>query len=111
MGTITKIDFYKHKSILKTEWWIDTCDLPELRWGRLRVFTDGTAGSCFEESGKLYGFENKIYAAYILSEDEYIRFETMDKEDEKEYGIQIAGITLPEWQNNQEQEFEYLGTY
>jgi len=46
-----------------------------------------------------------------LSEDEYVRFETLDKDDEKEYGIQLAGITLPEWQDNQEQEFEYLGTY
>ena len=108
---MNKIDFYTGKAVKQTEWWLHSCDLPALTWGRLRVFNDGTADCCFEEGGNLYGFENRNYASYILSEDEYIRFETMGKEDEKEYDISLAGITPPEWQGNQEQEFEYLGTY
>ncbi|HTF37550.1 MAG TPA: hypothetical protein VK651_04510 [Blastocatellia bacterium] len=108
---MSKVQFYKDKLVAQTEWWLHSCDLPELRWGSLRVFNDGTADSCFEEGGKLYRFENRSYASYILSEDEYVRFETLGKDDEKEYGIQLAGITLPEWQVNQEQEFEYLGIY
>ena len=79
--------------------------------GKTQGIPRWTADSCFEEGGKRYGFENRNYASYFLSEDEYVRFETLDKDDEKEYGIQLAGITLPEWQDNQEQEFEYFGTY
>jgi hypothetical protein len=106
-----KEEFYRDKSIIKIEWYLDDCALPELRWGRLRVFNDGTADSCFEESDKLYGFENRDYASYILSEDEYIQFETMDEENETESGIRLADIVVPEWLESQEQEFEYLGTY
>jgi len=108
---MTKDEFYRDKSVTQTDWYLHSCDLPGLRWGRLRVFNDGTADSCFEEGGKLYGFENRNYASYILSEDEYVRFETIDLEDEKEYGIHLAEITLPEWQDAQDLEFEYLATY
>ena len=106
-----KKEFYRDRSIIKIEWYLYDCDLPELTWARLRVFNDGMADSCFEESDKLYGFENRDYASYILSEDEYVQFETMDEEDEAEHGIRLAAIVPPEWQDNQEQEFEYLGTY
>lgn len=106
-----KKDFYRGKSISKIEWFLDDCALPELEWGRLRTFNDGTSDSCFEKGGKLYGFENRDYASYLLSEDEFIRFEGMDKEDESEFGVRLADIVVPEWQDDQEQEFEYLGTY
>jgi hypothetical protein len=105
------VEFYKDKSVTQTEWWLSVCDLPELRWGRLRVFNDGTADSCFGEGDKLYGFENRSYASYFLSEDEYISFDAIDKEDEKEYGVKVEGITRPDWPDKQKQEFEYLGTY
>ncbi len=106
-----KKEFYRGKSIIKIEWYLHDCDLPELTWGRLRIFNDGTSDSCFEEGGKLYGFENRDYASYILSEDEYIQFKTMDEEDEAESGIRLADLVVPEWLESQEQEFEYLGTY
>jgi hypothetical protein len=105
-----KKEFYRGTSIVKIEWYLHDCDLPELTWGRLRIFNDGTADSCFEEGGNLYGFENSSYASYILSEDEYIKFEKMDEEDEAEYGIRLADIVVPEWSENQEQVFKYLGT-
>jgi hypothetical protein len=92
-----KKEFYRGKSIIKIEWYLHDCDLPKLTWGRLRTFDDGTSDSCFEESGKLYGFENRDYASYILSE--------------AESGIRLADIVVPEWSENQEQEFEYLGIY
>ena len=108
---MTKAEFYKDKAVVETQWWLHSCELPNLIWGRLRVFSDGTADACFEEGGKLFGFENRRYASYILSEDEYVRLETIDKQEEKEYRIQLAGITQPRWQDTTEQEFEYLGTY
>ena len=92
-----KSGFYKSKSVARTEWWLHSCELPRLRWARLTVFDDGTADSCFEEGGKLYGFEDRSYAGHTLSEDEYIGFEVMDQEDEKEYSISLADITPPEW--------------
>jgi hypothetical protein len=106
-----KKEFYRGKSIVKIEWYLDECHLPGLRWGRLRIFNDGTSDSCFEEGGKLYGFEHRDYASYILNEDEYIRFEAMNEENEAESGIRLAEIVVPEWQEDREQEFEYLGTY
>jgi len=107
---MNKGEFYKNKLVVRTEWWLHSCELPDLRWGRLRVFNDGTADSCFEEGGTVYGFENEQYASYFLSEDEYVQFESIDPEDEEEYGIQRARIALPEWPS-QDQEFEFLGTY
>ncbi len=75
------------------------------------MFNDGTADSCFGEGEKLYGFENSTFAGFILSEDEYIRFERMDEEDEQEIGIKLTEIQPPVWQEYPEQLFEYLGTY
>ncbi|NJM74423.1 MAG: hypothetical protein HC852_00115 [Acaryochloridaceae cyanobacterium RU_4_10] len=109
---MTKQEFYQNKHITAYEWWLYDCDLPDrLTWARLRVFNDGTADSCFCEGGMLYGFKNRDYASYILSEDEFTRFERMDEEDEQEYGIKLADIQCPIWQEHPEQPFKYLGTY
>ncbi|MBG1270515.1 hypothetical protein [Nostoc sp. WHI] len=109
---MTKEEFYWSKHIVAIEWWLHECDLlDKLTWARLRVFDDGTADSCFDDGGKLYGFENRNSAGYILSEDEYISFEGMDEEDEQEYGIKLAEIYTPVWLDNPDQLFEYLGSY
>ncbi len=109
---MTKEEFYWSKHIVAIEWWLHECDLPnKLTWARLRVFDDATADSCFEEGGKLYGFENRDFAAYILSEDEYISSQGMDAEDEQEYGIKLAEIYTPAWLDNPVQLFEYFGSY
>ena len=108
---MTKEDFYSGKTTFQTEWLLHGCDLPKLSWGRLRIFNDGTSDCCFEHLGKLYGFEKRTCAGYFLSEDEYIRFDTMDRDDEEEYGLILRDIIAPEWQDNKEQEFKYLGTH
>jgi hypothetical protein len=107
-----KARFYDGKEIAEVEWWLHSCDLPDhLTWARLRVFDDGTADSTFGPSGKLYGFENREYASYILSEDEYECFNRMDEEDEREYGIRLVEVQPPRWEEDPDQPFEYLGTY
>lgn len=52
-----------------------------------------------------------IMHRYILSEDEYICFKSMDEEDEEEYGFKLAKIQPPIWYEYPDQLFEYLGTY
>jgi len=48
--------FYAGKTISEVEWWISSCcKFPEFYWGRLRVFSDGTADAAFDESD-VYGF-------------------------------------------------------
>lgn len=108
---MTKVEFYRSKRVKMVEWWLSSCDLPELIWARVRVFDDGTADSAFSPRDTLYGFENRDYAGYILSEDEFTRFSGLDAEDEREYGIQLATIKPPEWVDDPDQPFEYLGTY
>ncbi|MDE0866665.1 MAG: hypothetical protein OSA98_23020 [Rubripirellula sp.] len=94
---MTKHDFYRNKQVRETEWWLHSCDLPVQKWARLRVFNDGTADSCFGPNDTLFGFDNRDYAGYILSEDEYIRLNDMDREDEDEYGIVLMNIVPPTW--------------
>ena len=109
---MTKGEFYSGKHVIEVEWWLHDCDLPQhLTWARLRVFNDGTADSTFGPESKLYGFENRDYASYILSEDEYACFNRMDAEDEQAYGIRLAEVHPPQWPDNPDQPFEYLGTY
>ena len=108
---MTKNDFYRDKRVRETEWWLHSCDLPTLQWARLRVFNDGTADSCFGPHEILFGFDNRDYAGYFLSEDEYIRLNAMDHEDETEYDVVLATIAAPEWPELDDQDFKYLGTY
>ena len=109
---MTKSQFYYNKRVAEVEWWLDDCALPgTLSWARLRVFDDGTADSAFDPQETLYGFESRNYAGHILAEDEYVCFNRMDAEDEREYGIVLAEIEPPHWAENADQQFEYLGTY
>ncbi|MEQ1830444.1 MAG: hypothetical protein ABL921_31085 [Pirellula sp.] len=108
---MTSDEFYRDKTVCLTEWWLDSCSLPEQHFARLRVFNDGTADSCFGPNDKLFGFDNRDYAGYILSEDEYMRVSYLDEDDATEYGIVLGDITPPVWPEDSHQDFEYLGTY
>jgi hypothetical protein len=103
--------FYHDKTIESTEWWVSDCDLPQLTWARLRVFHDGTADACWTEGGKLYGFDSSECAGFFLLEDEYVRFNGLDEEDEKEFGIRLEDIIMPFRTDDAESGFEYLGSY
>ena len=102
--------FYADKTIAKVEWWISSCcKFPELYWGRLRVFSDGTADAAFDEAD-VYGFDDPKYAGYFLAEDEFIRFARMDAQDEENIGAKAAELTPPTWSDTTAQ-FHYLATY
>jgi len=108
---IEKEDFYRNKYAIKTEWWLDSCSLPELRWARLRVFNDKSADACFGEKEKIYAFENREYASSFLSKDEYISLDRLNSDAEREYGLAVETIKPPLWKDGPEQDFEYLGKY
>ncbi len=93
------------------EWWLHDCDLPALRWARLRVFTDGSADACWEEAGTLFGFDQHEFAAFYLSEDEYGRLAGKHQEDDQEHGIRFAELTPPVWLDQPGQIFKYIGKY
>lgn len=102
--------FYAGKTLTKVEWWISyVCHYPELYWGRLRVFSDGTADAAFDESD-VYGFDEQQYARYFLAEDEYIPLATLDPKDEEHIGAKAADVTPPTWSETPAS-FHYLGTY
>jgi hypothetical protein len=109
---VTSAPFHYSKRVAEIEWWLEWAALPaRLTWGRLRVFDDGTADVSFGPEGCIYGFENRIYAGYFLSEDEFSPLAEMDEEDEAEYGIVLGELKPPTWEDNGNQRFEYLGTY
>jgi hypothetical protein len=110
-GVVVKHSFYEGKALREVEWWISyACEFPELYWGRLRVFSDGSADVWFGES-QIYGFANRDSAGNFLAEDEYIRFATMDEEDEKMIGVKASEISPPSWSDSESARLEYLGQY
>ena len=103
--------FYADKAVTSVEWWLHQCDLPSLRWARLRVFSDGTADATWEDGGTRYGFGSREFAGFFIAGDEYIRLSDMDNEDEAEHGILMSEIVPPAWTDADAQPFEYLGSY
>jgi hypothetical protein len=110
-GIVDKNSFYDGKALTEVEWWISyACEYPQLCWGRLRVFSDGTADACFSES-EVYGFADRDSAGNFLAEDEYVRFATLDEEDEKMICVKASEISPPSWGDSKSAKFEYLGHY
>jgi hypothetical protein len=102
--------FYEGKMVTEVEWWISyVCKSPELYWGRLRVFSDGTADAAFDEE-TVYGFDDRRFAGYFLAEDEYTPFEALDGDDEVSIGASRSQLSPPMWKE-QPSRFKYLGTY
>lgn len=84
------------------------------------MFSDGSADAVFAESkgdeaafaeSIVRGFDREDYAGFYLSEDEYMRFDSMDEEDEAQMEVKKSEISLPTWQGDESAAFEYLGTY
>jgi len=101
--------FYSGKTITKVAWWISPCPYPELYWGRLRLFSDGTADAAFDEAD-VYGFDDSKYAGYFLSEDEYTPLESLDAQYAEHLGVRVSELTTPTWSETPTR-FHYLGTY
>lgn len=110
-STLSQTNFYHNKTVMMTEWWLEDCAFPDIHWARLRVFSDGTADVTFREGDLLYGFMNQESAGYFLSEDEYMRFASLDADDEQAYGIPLTALTPPQWSDDDHQPFHYIGTY
>jgi hypothetical protein len=108
---MTKSAFYDSAILEVTHWWLHECDLPLLRWARLRCFSNGTADVTWDEGGRLYGFLTQTFAEYFLAEDEYILIERLDQTDGEEFGIDLSSITPPNWADVDDQHFEYIGSY
>lgn len=110
---MTRDDFYRGKSLVRVEWWLDRSRLPDtVVWARLRVFDDRDTDVRFEGSGGLFAFKNEQYAEYFLAEDEYICLSKLDSDDEAEYAISLAKMVPPtSWAADTVGKFEYLGTY
>jgi hypothetical protein len=109
-GVVDKHAFYEDKTLVEVEWWISSvCRFPDLYWGRLRVFSDGSADAAWDES-TTYGFDERAYAETFLAEDEYTRFANLDADDQDYIGVKASDISPPSW-NVDGAKFEYLGTY
>ena len=108
---MTKADFYKDKSVVETEWWLNAEAMPDLVWARLRVFNDGTADACLAAGVTLYGFENREHAGNLLATDDLSRFNDWGEEEEEEFGISLEEIEPPTWVDPPDQDFVYSGTY
>jgi hypothetical protein len=106
---MTKHQFYRGKKVVEEEWWLSEPDLPGLVWARLREFENGASDVCFDEFGNLYGFADRKSATDILLEDEFVRFLNLDREDEKEYAMNLGETYHPPWIDRKEQSFEYFG--
>ncbi len=106
-------EFYKNKSLVFEEWWLDECAFPSKCWARLRKFSDGSCDVKFDvkDEDKCYGFEDLESAHHFLQEDEFISFDMYDAEDENQYGVRREDLRPPSWFPPVSKEFEYIGQY
>lgn len=108
---MTRDDFYRGKSLVRTEWWLESSLLPgTVVWARLRVFDDRASDVCFEDGAKTFGFKNEQYAEYFLGEDEFVSLSKLDGDDEVQYGISLVALVPPTWAEAHA-DFEYIGVY
>ena len=110
---MNKKDFYENNAIVEIEWWLSWyCEYPHLYWARVRVFANEKADVAFQDENKTYGFNNKEFAGYFVSEDEFSLFQNLDDEDRK--GLEMppdVEIELPTWAENDFSGFTFIGDY
>lgn len=80
--------------IVKEHWWLMTCDLPDLNWARMRVYSNGSA-EVLDCDGQTLAFLSEQEASLTLREDEFCRLDEFDSEDEQEFGITFSNLTPP----------------
>lgn len=110
---MNKATFYRGKSVVRIEWWVNDGNTPAHRWARERVFDDGTADVCWREGTTLHGFSHADHAASYLSEDEYIRFAGLTESDAREIGfdLDVTSLEAPQWADRVDQPFAYHETH
>lgn len=67
---------------------------PDLNWARQALLKDGTA-EVLDCNANLYKFETHEQSKFWLLEDEFISYENMDAEDEREHEISLSKIHPP----------------
>ena len=83
----------------KEEWWLDWSisgdgQFTDVIWARIQVFSDLSA-EVFDMDGRTIYFEDEVSAANELLEDEYVRFNNLDKEDEQDLGFPLVNLKMP----------------
>ncbi len=91
----------KNMKVIKEQWWLMDCSLPDLNWARLRVF-DSEDAEVFDSDGVSHKFSNQDDALAWLAEDEFIPFDDIDIEDERAFGINKSEIQPPTANNDSE---------
>lgn len=110
---LTSKEFYQGCEVEKVQWWLSYChEYPDLFWARLRKFSNGKVDVLFQDEGISYGFDNEEFAGYFISEDEFSKFENIDKKDRNDFKIpEGVLIETPDWKNKEVIDLKYLGTY
>ncbi len=80
--------------VVKLEWYLMDCSLPDLNWARLRVFLDGTS-DVLDMDGTSKRFACEADAHDWLCEDEFRRLATMDAEDVADHPFGVEDIVAP----------------
>jgi hypothetical protein len=86
---------------VRESWYLMSCSFPDLNWARLRVLASGQA-EVFDCDGRTTRFSSEEDARMWLFEDEFTAFDTLDAEDEVEFGIRLSDIRVPSGKTDEE---------
>ena len=96
-------------NIVREQWWLMDCSLPDLNWARLRVYSDGSA-TIFECDGKTFPYSNEEEAIIALTDDEYVEFDyLLEDKDKLDLTISLSSIKPPSAKNDEELLPQMLG--
>jgi hypothetical protein len=70
----------------KLEWWLDEASLPDVVWARLHVLPDGSA-EVLDVDGRTEHFASMRDAQLALSEDEYVRPQSLERSELARFGM------------------------
>ena len=81
--------------VVKIEWWLMDCSLPDLNWARMRSFENESV-DVLDSDGKTHSFKSEEEAHHWLAEDEFVPLVDLQAEDLERYGIDIDELHPPQ---------------